>query len=483
MAQVKSRLSESILDRLRDIVGEEHTKTTVAELYVYAFDASIHRSLPDVVVQPRTTDEVAQVVKLANEHKIPLVPRGAGTALCGHSVPIAGGIVVDMQPMNQIEEVRVEDLYAVAGPGVVCNDFNAALKPYKFFIPGPASSEAATLGGMVACNASGAKALKYGATRDYVLGLEVVLPTGDVAHMGTRTVKNASGYQLERLITGSEGTLGIITKIIMRVAPLPRAKAAAMAAFNDLEQTGQAVANLVAHPLFPERMELMSADCIKAVNKATGLGLPECQGILLIEVGGSPAGAKEDIQTVGKVCKETGAFSIDFTDDESQIEALFLGRKQMIPSLSALNEAYATVMLADDMAVPVSQVPKAVAGFKAIQDKYDILIPAYGHAGDGNLHTKVLMDPTNPDHWRQADQACKEVYDLVLELGGTVTGEHGIAITKSPFFRKERASCIDTMKSIKKALDPNNIMNPFKIMDWEKGMVTHLRYPVEVEEL
>jgi glycolate oxidase len=395
------------------------------------------------------------------------------------AVPIDGGIVVDMQRMNAIKDLRIEDLYCVVEPGVVYNDFIDALAPYKYFIPGPASGEVATLGGMIALNASGGKAVKYGATRDYVIGLEIVTPTGEIVNVGTKTLKHSSGYQLEKLIVGSEGTLGIITQANIRVTAKPEKIAACVASFDDLEKAGQAVANIIARPLIPSELEIMSEPCIKAVNKATGMGLPEVAGMLLIQLDGAPEVVKRDVAIVGDICKKAGAVSVEFTEDTNRITELWKARKQMIPSLSILKEEYATTMLADDMAVPPSQIPKAVAGIWEISEKYDIIIPPYGHAGDGNLHTKVLMMPANPDHWKQAEKAVAEIYELIHALGGTTTGEHGIGITKARDFHKERKDMIPMMQSIKKALDPNNIMNPHKVDQWTDGFVHELRYPTD----
>ena len=241
-------ISKDIIKELKDIVGDEYCRTNNAEIYVYAFDGGIHRKKPDAVVQPQNTKQVQQIVKLANKYKIPVVPRGAGSSLCGMAVPIDAGVVVDMQRMNKIKEIRIGDLFCIVGPGVVCDNFNAALVPYKYFIPGPASSEVATLGGMIALNASGAKAVKYGAKRDYVLGLEIVTPTGEIINVGTKTIKHSSGYQLEKIIVGSEGTLGIITEANIRIAPKPAKIAGCVAAFDDLEKAGQCVANIIAKP-------------------------------------------------------------------------------------------------------------------------------------------------------------------------------------------------------------------------------------------
>ena len=472
-------IKKEIVKELADIVGDEYCRTTNAEIYVYAFDSSIHRKKPDVVVQAQKTEQVQKIVQLANKHKIPVVPRGAGSGLCGMAVPIDGGIVIDLQRMNRIRDMRIEDLYCVVEPGVVYNEFIAALAPHKYFIPGPASGEVATLGGMIALNASGGKAVKYGATRDYVIGMEFVTPTGDIVRAGANTVKHSIGYQFEKLLVGSEGTLGIITEANIRIAPKPEKRAGCVAAFDDLEKTGQAVADIIAKPLIPSQLEIMSRACIQAVNKATNMGLPEVAGMLLIELDGAPEIVRRDIGIVSDICEKAGAVSVEFTEDEKRIVELWKARKQMIPSLSILKEHYATTMLADDMAVPPSQIPKAVAGIWDISEKYDIIIPPYGHSGDGNLHTKVLMMPANPEHWKQAQKAVTEIYELIHSLGGTTTGEHGIGITKAPDFYRERKSMIPLMKTVKKALDPNNIMNPHKLDQWTDDFVHELRYPTD----
>ncbi|HRR98682.1 MAG TPA: FAD-binding oxidoreductase [Candidatus Sumerlaeia bacterium] len=480
MELAEKRAGADSINAIRAIVGDERIRTAKADLYVYGFDAGMHCNIPDAVVRPRTAEEISQILKLANERNFAVVPRGAGTALCGHAIPIAGGVVLDLQGMNRIKEINPGDLLCVAEPGVVCDDLNAALKKYRFFIPGPASSEAATIGGMAATNASGDKALKYGAMRDYVLGMQAVMPTGEIVRFGTRTLKNASGYQMEKLFIGMEGTLGIITEITLKMAPLPEKTAACIAAFKELVEAGQTVSDIIAAPIFPAQLEIMSDICVKAVNKATGLGLPECGGFLLIACDGHPEQVKDEIRKVKEICEKNKAFFLDFTEDPKRIEELWKGRKQMLASLSVLKPEFSTIMLADDMAVPISKVPDAVKGFLEIQDKYDIYIPPYGHAGDGNLHTKVLLDTENPDHWHQAEKAVREIYDLVLRLGGTVTGEHGVAISKAEYFFIERADSIPFMRAIKRALDPNNILNPYKIFDWDKSFLHNLRYPVQL---
>mgnify|MGYP000952663536 FL=1 len=474
--------SPEALEKLSRIVGPERIRTTPAELYVYAFNAGMHRAMPGAVVQPMDPFQISAIVSLANEYNFVIIPRGSGTSLCGHTAAVAGGLVIDLQGMNRIKEIEPGDLICVVEPGVVCDRLNAALKKHRFFIPGPASSEVATLGGMVASNSSGDKALKYGATRDYVLGMEAVMPTGEIVRFGTRTIKNSSGYQMEKLMVGMEGTLGIITEITLRMAPLPQKTAACVASFEHLSQAGRTVAEIIGVPILPVQLELMSRACIEAVNKATKLNLPPAGGMLLIACDGHPEAVRTEIEAIRTICSRNEAFRVDYTEDPKRIDELWKGRKQMIPSLSALKPEFATVMLADDMAVPISRVPEAIVGFEEIERQYDILIPTYGHAGDGNLHTKVLLDPENPDHWKQAERAVESIYDLVLKLGGTVTGEHGVAMSKAEYFKKERADSIPFMRAIKHALDPRNIMNPYKIFDWDDGFLSHLRYPVEVSK-
>lgn len=470
-------IKPELLDRLKKLVGDDDCRADIAELYAYASDASIHRKMPDCVVRPENTQEVVEIVKLANEYGVPIVPRAAGTALCGHSVPIRGGIVVNFQKMTAILDIRVEDRYCIVQPGVICDDLNKTLKPYNYFFPpDPGSSHSCTIGGMVVANASGQRAIKYGATRDYVMGLEVVYPTGEVARIGTRTLKDASGLQLARLFVGSEGTLGLITEVTLKMVLKPQKTASAVASFNRLEDASRCVSEII-KVITPARMELMDDVCIKAVNKAQNMGLPEVEAMLLIGVDGHPQSVKEEIQIVTEVCKKVGAIDVKFTEDPSEETKLWSGRKAMIPSLSKYKEGWVCVMLADDMAVPMSKIPEAAKAFHQIAEKYGILIPTYGHAGDGNLHTKVLMDPRRKDHWEAVEKAVEEVYDTVFSLGGTTTGEHGSAITKAPMMHKERGEAnLKAMKSIKKALDPNNIMNPEKMMNWEGGFITDLRY-------
>jgi glycolate oxidase len=471
-------LRPETLNELSAIVGGSNVSTSVADLYTYGFDASIYHHSPEAVVRPRTADEVSKIVKLARAEGIAIVPRGGGTGLCGSAIPLKGGIVMDMTRMDTIKEIRVEDLYCVVEAGVINDKLNAKLAPYKFFFPtSPGSGEACTIGGMVATNASGMRAVKYGATRDYVLGLEVVLSDGSIIRTGTRTIKNSSGYQLERLFVGSEGTLGIITEITLKIAPKPKKTAMVMAGFKTLEDAGRCVSKLIATPLLPSATELMDRTCIQAVNKTINAGLPDCDALCMIEVDGEPEVVEKQAEAVLKVVKEIGAISVDLTHDPKVMAKWTNARKSVMSSLSRFGEKLVSVSLADDMAVPISKIPEAVVEFQMIAERNKVIIGTYGHAADGNLHTKMLLDPDSEESWKNGDKAVSEIFTTVIRLGGTVTGEHGIGISKAPYMKQERPTAIATMSLIKHAMDPDNILNPGKMMEWEGGIIKMLRYP------
>lgn len=466
--------------KIAEIVGEGGYSTREADLYTYGFDASIHHRSPEIVVQPRTTEQVSQLLRYANDGLIPVTARGGGTGLCGGAVPLKGGIVLDMTRMNAVREVRVEDLYCVAQAGVVYDRLMEALAPFKFSIPtAPGSGEACTIGGMVATNASGMRAIKYGAIRDYVLGLEVVLASGEVLRLGTRTMKNSSGYQLDRLMVGSEGTLGVITEATLRIVPKAKSAAMLVAGFDAVEKAGTCVSRIIAAPLTPSAIELMDSTCIKAVNKTVDAGFPDVAALCMIEVDGEPRTVEEELAAVRKVCQGLGPVGLESSSDPRQMAKWTYGRKSIMASLSRYGEGFVSVSLADDMAVPISKIPDAVVAFKGIADRHGVIVGTYGHAADGNLHTKMLLDPTSAEHWRQGEAAVAEIYDTVLSLGGTVTGEHGVGISKAPYMQRERRDALQAMRSIKKALDPNGILNPGKMMDWEGSILRGLRYPCE----
>jgi len=472
-------LSRELLDKIQTAAGKSNVITTKAGLYAYGFDASIHHHSPDIVALGRNTQQISEIMKLANDHEIPVTARGAGTALSGQAIPIKGGIVLDLSSMTKIKGVHVQDLYCVVEPGVIYKNLNKMLAPHGFFFPpSPGSGDVCTLGGMVACNASGMRAIKYGATRDYVLGMQVVLPDGSVVRMGTHTLKNSCDYQLEKLMVGSEGTLGIITEIVFRIMPLPEKRAIAIASFDNIEQAGQGISNTIASGLIPSGLEIMDSICIHAVNQSLNVGLPECEAIIIAEVDGSADNIEYDIQKVAAICRKSGASNVEFTTDKKEMLNLWQGRKSVLPALSRYGKHSVSVSLADDMSVPISKIPVAIKQFQKIAKRYDVLIGTYGHAGDGNLHTKLLINPLEAGSWNRAEAAVNDIYETVIQLQGTVSGEHGIGISKAPWMQKEHKDALVMMAQIKKAIDPKNIMNPGKIMQWKGSIIKYLRYPV-----
>ena len=472
-------MEQRIIDSIEKVVGKDGYSTKSADLYTYGFDASIFHNTPDIVVQPRTTEHVSEIMKIAYAEKIPVVTRGAGTGLCGSAVPIKGGIVLAMQRMNKIKRISVEDLWVDVEPGCVYNDLNDELSKHGFFFPpSPGSAEACQVGGMVATNASGMRAVKYGATRDFVLGLTFVRSDGEVVRAGTRTIKDSSGYQLARLLCGSEGTLGVITEITFKLTTKPTKSAYCLCGFNSIHDAGRCIANLIAKPLIPASCELMDTVSIKAVNQARGNPLPDCEALCIMEVDGeSDEIIERDLKIVEEVAKASGAISVKPSKDTKEIAKWTDARKSVMTSLSALKPGYSSVSLADDMGVPVSKVPAAVKAFQEIAEKYRVTIATYGHAADGNLHTKMLVNPLDKDEWERGVKAVDEIFDVCIELGGTVTGEHGVGISKAPNYMKERESELSSIIAIKKAMDPHNILNPGKLEQWEGSILRNLRYP------
>ncbi len=472
-------MDRRILDKIEKVVGKDGYSTDSAVLYIYGFDASIYHHTPDVVIQPRTTEQVSEIMKIASEEKIPVTPRGGGTGLCGSAVPLKGGIVLAMQKMNKIKKISVADLWVDVEAGVVYDDLNKELSKYGYFFPpSPGSAEACTIGGMVANNASGMRAVKYGATRDFVLGLTFVKADGEIVRAGTRTIKDSSGYQLARLMCGSEGQLGVITEITLKLTTKPKKSASCICAFDNVNSAGKCITDLIAKPLIPASCELMDSLAVFAVNKARGNPLPNCDSLIIVEVDGETDEVVDrDLRTVAEVAKANGAISVKPSHDKAEIAKWTDARKSVMTSLSVLKPGNVSVSLADDMGVPVSRVPEAVDAFAQIAKKHNVTIATYGHASDGNLHTKMMLDPYSRDDWERGIAAVSEIFDKCIELGGTVSGEHGIGIAKALDFIKERGTNLKTYKEIKRAMDPSNILNPGKTFDYEGDPLSGLRYP------
>jgi glycolate oxidase len=438
--------------------------------------------MPTCVVRPENTEQVQKIMKYANKNKIPVVPRGAGSGMSGQTVPIDGGIVLDIKKMNKILEIKPEDVYCKVEPGVINDELNRQLKPYGFFFPPtPASGRICTIGGMIGNNASGVRSVKYGATREAVIGMKVVLANGDLVTLGSNTKVDSSGYQLAKLMVGSEGTLGIIVEATLQLSPLPKYRKMGVANFSKLEDAGNMISEVIASGITPSMLELMDNVAITAVNNAQKLGLPDVEAIVVFECNGAVKEAIEyDMKRIQEICEKNNGTGIRVSDDPKEMTRIFEGRKKLFPSLSRYKEGYVSTALADDMAVPMSKIADCVHEIHLIAERNNVVMSAYGHCGAGLIHTKILMDTSKKQQWQDAKKAVDETYKFVYKLGGTTSGEHGIGFSKAPSWKEEKKDSLDMMRAIKKALDPNNILNPHKLMDAPDDWVTatKLRYHV-----
>jgi glycolate oxidase len=468
--------------KLKNIVGENNVRTDPADLYVYSSDASVHSKLPDAVVRPSSIKDVQEIIRYANKNKIPVVARGTGSGMSGQTVPLSGGIVLDMKKMDKVIKISPEDLLCVVEPGVVNDDLNKILKPYGFFFPPtPSSGNICTIGGMIGTNASGNRSVKYGATRDAVIGLKVILANGDLVTLGSNTLVDSSGYQLARLIVGSEGTLGIVVEATLRISPILKYQGMGVANFKTLEDAGKMISETIASGITPSMIELMDNIAIKAVNNALDLGLPDVEAIVIFECNGMLKESVDyEIKQVEKICNKNNGTGIKVTFDPKQMAQIYEGRKKLFPCFSKYKQGLITTALADDMAVPMSKIADTIRKIHEIANKHSVVMSAYGHCGVGLIHTKILMDTAKKSQWNGAKKAVKEVYEYVHSIGGTTSGEHGIGFSKGPSFKEEKKDSLEMMKSIKKALDPNNILNPHKLMDSPDDWLTAtpLRYQV-----
>ena len=455
-------MEEKVKRAFIDIVGEENFTDALIDLVSYSYDASPDHHRPDGAIWVRNTEQVSAILKLANKYMVPLIPRGAGTGLSGMAVPKQGGIVLDMAHMNKILEISIKDRLAVVQPGVIYQDLQNALAPDGFiFPPDPASGAVSTLGGNVATNAGGLKGAKYGTTRDYVLGLEVVLVDGSVLRTGSRCMKCVSGYDLTRLFVGSEGTLGVITEITLKINPKPRAAATCLAAFDDIGQAGNAISEIMCSGIIPSVLEILDDQCILALNKAADLNLPEVAALVLVETDGySQEETDLAMDVVVKVFRQNNAKEITRAASAEEAEKLWTARRSLGGVYARLN----TDFVAQDITVPISKIPDVITGTKEISKRYNLLIPIAGHLGDGNLHPVIVYDGTNPEVTARVQQAAADLFRLGIDLGGTLTGEHGIGLEKAEFMPLEHSPvAMGVMNNLKKLFDPNNILNPGKM--------------------
>lgn len=450
------------IEQIAAVVGPKYVTSSIEDRYCYGYDASRLHAIPDCVAFPANTAEVAALMKLANQETFPVFPRGAGSGMVGASVPWAGGLVIALNRLNRILHVDSENMSALVEPGVVTGTLQKAVAQCGlFYPPDPASLLFSTIGGNVAMSSGGPRAVKYGVTRDYVMGLEVVLPQGSIIHTGGNTVKSVVGYDLTRLMVGSEGTLGIFTQIMVRLLPQPEAVRTLMVVFSQLEKAAQAVTEIIRNRITPCTLEIMDQATVQAVENYLHAGLPvDADAILLIELDGPALILDHDLMRVRDVCRAQGASSIEIATTESQRERLWQARRAISPALGKIRPG----KINEDIVVPRMKIPELLRTIRRLADKYQLCIVNFGHAGDGNIHMNILLDPRNKDERKRAERAAEELFREVIRLDGTLSGEHGIGIAKSPFFHWEVGrEGWEAMWSIKKALDPLNILNPGKM--------------------
>lgn len=464
-------LNQEIIAELKRVSGEQFVLTREVDLLTYGYDCSflgrVETHPPAVVVRPGNTSEVASIMRLASEHAIAVTVRSAGSGQAGGSIPLGGGIVLDMLRFDQILEYDIKNLQVFVQPGVVHARLNDLLKPHGFmFPPDPGSSKMATIGGMVANNSSGMRAVKYGTTRNYVLGLEAVLADGTVIEtggVGSRVLKSVSGYDLTQLLTGSEGTLGIITRIRLRVAPLPEAQGVIMATFDSLDNLGLTVQNIFQHGAVPSAIEVMDRVAIKAVNLSQpGIDLPEVAGMLLMEVDGSPPAVSYLAKQIADIAQPL-AVAVKWTDDPNEMGKLWAGRRLVGAAGARLKKGVSRVYDGEDIGVPMSRVPEALTRIQEIAQKHNLTILTYGHVGDGNLHAAIMADFRQEAELEVARRAADELHLMALEMGGTTTAEHGVGYSRARYMEREHGSALQVMRAIKQALDPKGILNPGKM--------------------
>ncbi len=446
-------------------------ETDAARRHCYAFDASHysrrHPRAPLAVALPAAVEEVQALVRWAGRHRVALIPRGAGTGQASGAVPVGNAVVVDLSGMNAVRELNLADLQVVVEPGVIPEQLNQALAPEGFFFPpDPGSVKMCTIGGMVANNASGMRAVKYGTTKHYVLGLEVVLADGSVITTGgarSRVLKTVSGYDLTGLFTGSEGTLGIITAIRLRVVPLPAARGLVLATFSDLERAGRGVQAVFRAGLVPSALEIMDRSALRAVRAyRPELSVPETEAVLLVEMDGLPGAVEEALERAAAALREV-ADEVSFSQDPTECERLWGARRALRSASGRLAEGVGVVTAGEDIGVPISRVPEALGGIRRILRETGVLATVYGHVGDGNIHVALLADTRDEAEVSRAELAADRLHLLALELGGTTTAEHGVGISRAQYMEQEHGPALAVMRAIKRALDPGGIMNPGKM--------------------
>lgn len=456
-------ISEQVVKAFQQISGVENVQFSTAAKLAYSYDATANfQALPDIIVAPRNTDEVAEIVKLCGKYQIPIVPRGAGTNLSAGTTPIQGGVVLLFKNMNRIMELDEENLTITVQPGVITKDIADYVESRGlFYPPDPGSQKVSTIGGNISENSGGLRGLKYGVTKDYVKALEAILPNGEVIQTGGKLAKDVAGYDLTSLLVGSEGTLAVITEATLKLIPKPPYQETILATYKTLEEAAETVSAIINAKIIPVTLEFMDQGTIQAVEEYNRIGLPlDCEALLLIEQDGTVESVKQDMEQIYAICRHYGAIDVQKAESEAEANQLKAARRD---ALSALARLRPTLIL-EDATVPRSKVPQMVREIRRIADKYNLMIKTFGHAGDGNLHPTCLTDSRDKEEMLRVEQALEEIFHAAIELGGTITGEHGVGAMKAPYLEwKLGKAGIDVMRAIKQSIDPMNIMNPGKI--------------------
>ena len=448
-------------NKITDILSGIKISVEPEDLICYGFDASGIESRPSAVAWPKNTDEVVRVMKYAFENEISVTPRGAGTGMTGGSIPLNSAIVLSLEKMNKLVELDTNNLNVVVEPGIINGRLQRDIEHLGFFYPpDPASMNFCTIGGNAANNAGGPRALKYGVTRDYVMEIEAVLPDGSVIATGVKTAKGVVGYDLTRLLTGSEGTLAVITKLRLRILPLPEEVITLLAMFDNLEASGLAVAKITASKIIPRTLEFMDAGTIAAVENFKPVGIPRnIEALLLIEMDGHPSAITKQAGKIIEICESLNA-EVKIAEDAVARDKLWAARRSISPALYHMNP----MKINEDVVVQTDKIPDILKKLRGLSEESGIQIVNFGHAGDGNIHVNIMVDKKGAEKDQKVETLVREIFEVTLSLGGTISGEHGIGITKSPYLGMEiKKHELELMKGIKNLFDPKNILNPGKI--------------------
>ena len=455
-------MQKVLIEEFERIVGKQNCFSEIEDTMAYSYDAFPEEpKAPDIVVKPNDYEQIGQVIKLCNENSIPLIVRGSGTNLSGGTLPVSGGCVMLMTGFNKILDINTDDLYAIVQAGVVTQKLaDAVAKKGLLYPPDPASLKVSTLGGNVAENSGGLRALKYGVTSHYLMGVKFFDNEGNLIKGGGKPVKLVTGYNLPGLMLSSEGTLGVMVEFILKLVPPPQSRKTLLVVYDDLIKASQTVSDIISSKIVPATLEILDNFTIQTVEKYHHLGLPtSAQAILLIEVDGHEAAVEDEYKKVADICKSLGG-QIYIAKDDLERDSLWQARRDALSSLARLNPT----LILEDATVPRSKVPAMMQAISEIAKKYNLLIGTFGHAGDGNLHPTILTDKRNKEEMKRVEKAIDEIFEITLKLEGTLSGEHGIGIAKAKYLESELGqSTIAFMKKLKFGLDPGNILNPHKM--------------------